>query len=386
MISISLRRLMLEAEADAAALEALAGGSPRCHLADGPERLSGWGEAGHYYTSLYIMLAALLPKKTALRRAFFCQMPDQVYEFDAKSAGIDLTQNNIPHKIAGIEPATAHYDLDIVYPNHQGGTVGDDMVYETEESVTRRHQNDLEIQEGLHCINGHKEEAETRYRRDMLELNYDDELRFGLALHAFGDSFAHRINGVMPSPPFGHMWESLFGTDPDNIYKHSTAYINYVGHLFEIVGFNNPTFVSSKLNDQKLMADAVVAAPSGRRIVRYSIYEQSIKDCLHSLSPLFEHKCLSDSKNRNTSTDDDASKQQEKWYCDYIRGLIVDKDLCSATDLKYHPEDSKDNAHWLKFQAKHSDDMIPLCDREKVRRTVRLCAHDWSLGAGIDAG
>ena len=91
----------------------------------------------------------------------------------------------------------------------------------------------LEIQRGLHCLTGNDEKAETSKREDIVKsYSLKDELQLGLALHAFGDSFAHRRgDGKMFSTWYGHAGEP--GTD--NINRHQKLFIEYGTNLFRLL-------------------------------------------------------------------------------------------------------------------------------------------------------
>src|SRR3954454_20752191 len=71
----------------------------------------------------------------------------------------------------------------------------------------------LDVQRGLHCLTGADWDAETNKRRCLsLSLPVDkDCLEFGLALHALGDSFAHRDHDTHRMYPtgVGHGLETL---------------------------------------------------------------------------------------------------------------------------------------------------------------------------------
>jgi hypothetical protein len=61
----------------------------------------------------------------------------------------------------------------------------------------------------------------------------------GLALHRLGDSYAHEQvgnEGTMYHRPFGHLYDSEFGTDPDQIKNRPWLYQNYTQGLASALG------------------------------------------------------------------------------------------------------------------------------------------------------
>jgi hypothetical protein len=89
----------------------------------------------------------------------------------------------------------------------------------------------LNIQQGLHSLTGELAELETLKRLAIL-LNADPrKIDFGLAIHAFGDSFAHRNGEYMYKGPTGHGPD---GHEPDLIGAPRAAlYERYVRLLYQ---------------------------------------------------------------------------------------------------------------------------------------------------------
>jgi hypothetical protein len=159
-----------EAEADAAAAAVLAGRRFHCRAAADPHRPACWDSSGHYYTIYLLGLGAGLEAKLAARIAYYCQLPDLADELDAKEAGYAAVGRTV--------------------------TFRDDA-------------RERQIQIGLHALSGEKAGREFQKWVHILgrfsPYIEDDILPFGLALHAFGDSYSHRnSDGVMYRPPFGH--------------------------------------------------------------------------------------------------------------------------------------------------------------------------------------
>ena len=160
-----------------------------------PGTLAAWGPAGHYYTVYYVLLAAGLGDDNARRMAFFTQLSDQVYELDAVSVAGDMI-NAISDQAPG--------DVD-----HSPGAALE---------RARGIQNVFDVQAGLHCLTGRGSRKETAARAHVV-LGCKVESDIGLALHPFGDSFAHRqLDDVktMYRWKFGHAFD---GHKADKIYE-----------------------------------------------------------------------------------------------------------------------------------------------------------------------
>ena len=182
-------RSRLEAEAHLAAIEAIGGGRAACRLPDVPSIPAAWGPAGHYWTCYYVMLAAGVDEGEAQERAFFCQMPDQVREFDVSSAGVDWLELDlgVPHgsplAIRGlgqffpsIDPANASLRRATPMTSHGLDTRLDlraDIDEQTPEGLAEAmasRRMDLDIAEGLHSLTAGAGGAELIYREEQLTL------------------------------------------------------------------------------------------------------------------------------------------------------------------------------------------------------------------------
>jgi hypothetical protein len=118
-------------------------------------------------------MAAGLEKQDAMDNAFYAQMPDQVEELDATQEGFAFFEN---------------------YPRVFMGDAGADRILRTKA-----------VQMGPARAFRHNE---TKYRTNILKTLKPGSFEFALALHPFGDSFAHRIvNGGerMYYGPIGHL-------------------------------------------------------------------------------------------------------------------------------------------------------------------------------------
>jgi hypothetical protein len=183
-----------EAEADAAGAAICAGQSFDVRRADPTDLPRFWGPAGHYYTCYFVMLAAGVRPVEARVRAFFCQMPDQVAEFDAAVAAVDAFTGASFNSARPMHP----------YQGKFGGMHNKEL----------KLQDDAIVESGLHSLTGHSSAGEQTYREQRLREMFasDDHLGVGLALHAFGDSFAHvqfKNPSLMYKCGIGHAAELL---------------------------------------------------------------------------------------------------------------------------------------------------------------------------------
>lgn len=201
----------LEFEADQGAEAALAGRLFRVALADRAEIPRFWGPAGHYYTSFFVMLAAGVEPRIARLRAFFCQMPDQVLNFDATAAAIDskIDADSIVGRYGAKQAVSAPAN-----PYHFFG--------ESEEQKRKRILENAQVESGLHSLTGAGSAAEQQYRFGVLlkMFPHNDHLAVGLALHAFGDSFAHvqlSNPGLMYKNGIGHAAELFNDAAQDRV-------------------------------------------------------------------------------------------------------------------------------------------------------------------------
>jgi hypothetical protein len=293
-------RILIEAEAHAAAAVVTSGGRFICSVADRPEEPRAWGVAGHYYTAYFILLAAGVDNATAAQMAFFAQMPDQVDELDATSAGIEymaITTNS--------------------------GQYGGPSFYDA-----RALARDLDVQMGLHSLTGRGSTEETKLRRERLEGADFGSFEFGLAIHPYGDSFAHRRLGDpsrMYAPPMGHAIEAVSGRDahaPDFLQTRPALYREYAEGLYDIVCDKMP-------NRQRLLTRADLAS----RLAEVS----GVAGDISQIAAL-----------RN----------------------IAGRDLCQLMG-GYRPE-SEDLVVWQKFRGAHPE--LP----QDLRDRALTLAHTWS--------
>jgi hypothetical protein len=219
----------LELEAAEAAALVCSGHAARCDFTNLPGRLLSWGEVGHFYTVYFVMLAVGMPPKDAQRIAFFTQFPDEVQELDAFTIGVKYMAGKAANSLA-----------------RSGGGDRPRMVLAAETEALKKADTALEdslhIQRGLHALTGAPAEAETAKRTKILaEMDPADThfaFDFGLALHPFGDSFAHRDGDRMYKPPLGH---GLHGHAPDTVsHERAKLYGAYVAAMYGIAAGKAP--------------------------------------------------------------------------------------------------------------------------------------------------
>jgi hypothetical protein len=221
----SASELEIEAEAAALLLQQDEGSFPV--TADPTDLPRFWGPEGHYYTVYLMALTAGVSDSTASALAFYAQMPDQVRDLDAVVAGKAWAETVA---VRTILPVTGRL-------------------------ITRPQEPHIDVQKGLHCLTGNNAKAETAFRSRILEgLDIKSVFEYGLALHAFGDSFAHRDSDTdsasMYLTPYGHLFQgkSLFdyatmglkkpedvvkmGAEVDDINERQGLYVQYGTEMY----------------------------------------------------------------------------------------------------------------------------------------------------------
>ncbi len=209
---------LLEMEADEIALRLLAGQACQVRLGASPQRLH-WGRAGHYYTLYLAGLVAGADEYTAQRMAFYGQVPDLVREFDAPTqVAIRLRELDLP------------YDMAVnLYVGSKLGVKPDDP------------EVCCDVIEGLHCLTGRPASEEQARRTGILMGAGWGGLEFGIALHAFGDAWAHTDGGAMYRHDYGHASD---GHNPDEIHRNQQKYKDYYNALLFVLRANIPCRVA----------------------------------------------------------------------------------------------------------------------------------------------
>ncbi|MEO3471914.1 DUF4157 domain-containing protein [Roseomonas sp. CAU 1739] len=247
-------RRAAEAEAHAAARAALAGQGFRPRVALDPRDPACWEEAGHYYTVYFVLLACGVRDPLARQVAFYCQLPDEISELDAVRAGYAIAGTAVTGGGVGdwlYENTVGQVEEMLVTINNgiadSVGIPGGMMRARREpRDPVAPYRSSLDVQQGLHALTGGSSATETAARRAIV-MGIDpvrNTFEFGVALHVFGDSYAHRdrSGGAMYAPVAGHAPDSLAargGSDrhvhPDGIgpYRRVT-YEAYVGDLHDM--------------------------------------------------------------------------------------------------------------------------------------------------------
>ena len=199
----------LEHEADVLARRLVTGEPCRVRLGGGPGRRH-WGRGGHYYTTYLAGLVAGADPSTAQRMAFYCQVPDLVSELDATT-----------------QVATRLELMDMDGETPVGWYVGPNRgVRPADPEVC------LDVIEGLHALTGAGVADERRRRRAILMNAGWGSLRFGIALHAFGDAYAHAFRSTMFGHDYGH---AKLAHLPDEVSVHQQTYFDYYDDLLSVL-------------------------------------------------------------------------------------------------------------------------------------------------------
>jgi hypothetical protein len=272
----------LEREAYIAAHRVLRKQPANALSADPSTDLRAWGEAGHYYTVYWVALACGWPNNHAQRLAFYAQMPDQVIELDAIPQGFTAIGPSglgedaynfafkggfraapledhqlilaVPDDAPWYRPAKLNHSTDQYTPYSRERPT----LYISPGGV---HYSSDDVQMGLHCLTGEESNMETTKRADRIRrLPLDDFTRpvtslsverqlcdLGLALHAYGDSFAHRdLHNPMQMylAPLGH---GFHGSQPDYIYEHRQFYVQYGLGMYRLLCEKTPFIDGQRL-------------------------------------------------------------------------------------------------------------------------------------------
>jgi hypothetical protein len=308
-----------------------------------------WDVQGHYYTILWISFAAGLPLVDAKCNAFYAQMPDQVNELDAVPAGFSWFKkfgwgwysrvNEIGLSIAQHSPSILGSPVrmspdSIDYWRKQADPAIDKMVY------------DWKIQAGLHSLTGRNFLEESQIRLDRLDKLKPGTFEFGLALHPFGDSYAHRVgnnsNGKMYPPPLGH---GCKGHGADMINLRRDFYIQYGLAMYDLFVRKWGTQRSNK---------------SDRDVVEALLGAESLTKSHKQISGLME-----------------SARCALRDNCG-----ISDKASTEEMSRIYRPEAPGAEKPWANFYVENHSSLdrdIPLT--EGMFRQSLDCAEKWAIGA-----
>jgi hypothetical protein len=245
----------LEAEAHTAAATLLAGGHYTCRLADAVEEARFWGPSGHYYTTYFLLAAAGVPFGDAYHMAFWGQVPDQVNILDATWLGINYKTENL---FSDPEPSDVNFTEDEY----------EELFPLLVRDLVKKYPTNYEIiiQKGLHCLNGNHAAHEQTYRAHVLRSVPFNTPQFGIAMHAFGDSFAHERKNkdkTMYGAPWGHASQ---GHAPDNIHTWPAQFMKYARELYKIICERTPVAKEAKPISPKTQTVKTSTAVEQRRL------------------------------------------------------------------------------------------------------------------------
>lgn len=196
------------------------------------DRTGLWAEAGHFYTTYAVALAAGLSQQRAFALAYYSQLPDEVADFEAievveeagKALGVLAMEKELSRKTFGFfsGPTTAQMD-----------------------SAVDRVVNLSNIQYGLHFLTGKDEAGIAKARSSLVSAikdgRFSSDWELGFAIHTLGDAYAHTYNsadGKLMSYKTGkgHL---LHGKLPDQITSSAAnyaKYADYVANLYTLLG------------------------------------------------------------------------------------------------------------------------------------------------------
>lgn len=197
---------VIELEAGLAAECALEGVPAGPMSGDSSPDLRCWGEGGHYYSIFYAAAAAGYSASDACLMATRAQLPDEVHEYDATHVGIAggavSLMTNPTDAVTVAIPELIRNQAEVPVPAG---------------SISPAYRYARTIQRGLHCLSGHPVGEVVAARRAAVLRYKPSDFAFGLALHPFGDSYAHQNdNGRMFEGLLGHFHQKpVEGAAPD---------------------------------------------------------------------------------------------------------------------------------------------------------------------------
>lgn len=257
-------------------------------------------EDGHYYTTYLAAALGGVPGSTAARIAFYSQLPDLIWELDAISVGIFLGMSGgevrwseapikylrllgdrpVPSLVSSKLPEYVMH-LQKSYMPVVGGTLGrTPKLYEEEnllhpnfykktyisrflrepdyssfaqKKILQPRPYCLAIQKGLHSLTGRVASDEQNARLTRLseyKILSKDALKLGLAIHAYGDSFAHTDNSSPPRMFFPIRGHSEEGHTPDEMKGRTKEWNTLFKTLVRF--FSGVTKIKKPISDEEL--------------------------------------------------------------------------------------------------------------------------------------
>jgi uncharacterized protein DUF4157/uncharacterized protein DUF6765 len=254
----------LEQEANDAARSLILGKRCNALSPDSDNCGRAFGPVGHYYTVYFVCLAAGLSPSAASELAYYAQIADQISEIDATAVIKEwsatywkkMQEDSEPwlgQHIKGHTPKRSHLDAWLK------------RYVERDTILMMQCPADFVaiVQRGLHCLTGGLSFDEASYRSKRLEAgNIGEPVSYGLAIHAFGDSFAHRVRGderhlyltgaghavEALQTPFGSLYE-YWGTG-DVTVAHCVDNISFRKELYEQYGISLYRILCKKVSLQ----------------------------------------------------------------------------------------------------------------------------------------
>ena len=165
-----------------------------------------YGPEGHYFTTglvaLGVVTALGIPggRQIAAKLALWSQIPDMVEAFDAKSQWLSRWSFGFSQS----DLKDMSYTFTAI---HNLAPAGQGTVEWSK--LSREKTRDLII-------------------KAISDGDYDVA---GIGIHKLGDSYAHTHGGIPYVMPNGHMWDSIFGSDPDVLTSRAALARQYVGDL-----------------------------------------------------------------------------------------------------------------------------------------------------------
>ncbi|HRJ10185.1 MAG TPA: RHS repeat-associated core domain-containing protein, partial [Prosthecobacter sp.] len=188
-----------------------------------------WGEAGHFWTTYGVAVAAGLPPQKAFTLAYYSQVPDEHVALDAwslwKSDGNTASMFRTTNRRETLNYIGEGRDL---------------------------HDWSMAVQRNIHSLHGGDAEAVRRRQgdlRQMVQNGGSSDMERGLLIHAYGDSYAHvNASGSAYSTGNGHGWDSRSNaTDPDLIGNRPQRHRDHMGELYSALneGGGKPELLDS---------------------------------------------------------------------------------------------------------------------------------------------
>ncbi|WP_424810775.1 DUF6765 family protein [Roseococcus sp. YIM B11640] len=274
-----------------------------------------WEEAGHYYTIYFTALACRLPDREAMQIAFWAQFPDEVSELDAVKAGFDIPAAAVGRAAAFVTEDTgikwAFEDFVSGLNNSIMSSFGMGGYGRMPPSARKPYKNlqvNLDVQKGLHCLTGANWNIETKRRTDisLAASLADGAYEFGMSLHSFGDSFAHRNHdtGCMYPPFLGHGPETkvvqIAGDElsrkaglvhPDSLGPHrQSEFFEYIERLHGIIS-TRYSLLSPVKNAQQtawILAPIIADKPDPKQqigLIRKAVVDELRLPAMHEYAP-----------------------------------------------------------------------------------------------------